>query len=74
MLSYDNICLLGIDFKLKKVSIDDEECKVYLWDTSEIIHFLYYLIISLLLDAQERSYTIRKSYYPGIQGVFIGRI
>lgn len=46
---------IGIDFKIKKVMIDDKCCKLQIWDTA----------------GQERFRTITKAYYRGAMGILL---
>jgi small GTP-binding protein len=46
---------IGIDFKIKRVTIDDQKVKLQIWDTA----------------GQERYRTITTSYYRGSQGIII---
>mmetsp|Transcript_13534 Transcript_13534/g.38058 ORF Transcript_13534/g.38058 Transcript_13534/m.38058 type:complete len:190 (-) Transcript_13534:158-727(-) len=49
------ISTIGIDFKIKKVMIDEKCCKLQIWDTA----------------GQERFRTITKAYYRGAMGIML---
>ena len=49
------ISTIGIDFKIKKVMIDEKCCKLQIWDTA----------------GQERFRTITKAYYRGSMGIML---
>jgi GTPase SAR1 family protein len=47
--------LLGIDFKIKKINVDDKRIKLQVWDTA----------------GQERFRTITQTYYKGAMGIIL---
>jgi Ras-related protein Rab-8A len=46
---------LGIDFKIKKINVDDKRVKLQVWDTA----------------GQERFRTITQTYYKGAMGIIL---
>jgi GTPase SAR1 family protein len=46
---------LGIDFKIKKINVDDKRIKLQVWDTA----------------GQERFRTITQTYYKGAMGIIL---
>eukprot|EP00866_Antonospora_locustae_P001375 jgi/Antlo1/1375/1218 len=51
----DYISTIGVDFKIKTITVDGEEVKLQLWDTA----------------GQERFSAITKSYYRGAHGIIV---
>ncbi|KAE8595915.1 hypothetical protein XENTR_v10015912 [Xenopus tropicalis] len=49
---------IGVDFKVKTISVDGNKAKLAIWDTA----------------GQERFRTLTPSYYRGAQGVILGNI
>jgi len=54
----DQSATIGVDFKVKAISIDGNLVKLAIWDTA----------------GQERFRTLTPSYYRGAQGVIFGKI
>lgn len=54
----DQTATIGVDFKVKAISIDGNLVKLAIWDTA----------------GQERFRTLTPSYYRGAQGVIFGMI
>ncbi|KAG1687807.1 Ras-related protein Rab-18 [Nymphon striatum] len=48
---------IGVDFKVKSLTLDDNTVKLAIWDTA----------------GQERFRTLTPSYYRGAQGVILGK-
>jgi GTPase SAR1 family protein len=46
---------IGIDFKIKKINVDDKRVKLQVWDTA----------------GQERFRTITQTYYKGAMGIIL---
>eukprot|EP01114_Cavostelium_apophysatum_P008861 TRINITY_DN2174_c0_g2_i1.p1 TRINITY_DN2174_c0_g2~~TRINITY_DN2174_c0_g2_i1.p1 ORF type:complete len:202 (-),score=40.49 TRINITY_DN2174_c0_g2_i1:574-1179(-) len=53
--SHNYISTIGVDFKIKKVNIDDKSLKLQIWDTA----------------GQERYRTIVSSFYRGAHGILL---
>lgn len=51
----DYISTIGVDFKIKTITVDGEDVKLQLWDTA----------------GQERFSAITKSYYRGAHGIIV---
>jgi Ras-related protein Rab-1A len=49
------ISTIGVDFKIRQISVDGKQCKLQLWDTA----------------GQERFRTITSSYYRGAHGIIV---
>ena len=49
---------IGVDFKVKTISVDGNKAKLAIWDTA----------------GQERFRTLTPSYYRGAQGVILGKV
>ena len=49
------ITYVGIDFKIKKINVDDKRVKLQVWDTA----------------GQERFRTITQTYYKGAMGIIL---
>ena len=49
---------IGVDFKVKTISVDGNKAKLAIWDTA----------------GQERFKTLTPSYYRGAQGVILGKV
>lgn len=47
--------VIGIDFKIKKINVDDKRVKLQVWDTA----------------GQERFRTITQTYYKGAMGIIL---
>ena len=47
--------LIGIDFKIKKINVEDKRVKLQVWDTA----------------GQERFRTITQTYYKGAMGIIL---
>ena len=54
----DQSATIGVDFKVKAISIDGNLVKLAIWDTA----------------GQERFRTLTPSYYRGAQGVIFGTV
>lgn len=55
-MHYSNFChLLGIDYKTKKVRVDDVEIKLQIWDTA----------------GQEKYKSITQNFYKGANGILV---
>lgn len=52
----DNFATIGLDFKIRTVTLHEKTIKLQLWDTGD----------------QERFRTIDSTYYRGCRGVLIG--
>ena len=50
--------ILGVDFKVKLMDVEDKKYKLTIWDTA----------------GQERFRTLTSSYYRGAQGVILGKL
>ena len=46
---------IGVDFKIRTISVDEKVCKLQIWDTA----------------GQERFKTITSSYYKGAHGIIV---
>jgi Ras-related protein Rab-1A len=55
MFSDNYISTIGVDFKIRKLTVEDKSVKLQIWDTA----------------GQERFRTITKSYYRGSNGIII---
>ena len=51
----NNTLLVGIDFKIKKINVDEKRVKLQVWDTA----------------GQERFRTITQTYYKGAMGIIL---
>jgi small GTP-binding protein len=51
----DHIATIGIDYKVKRMTVDGKDIKMQIWDTA----------------GQERFRTITQSYYKGAQGIVL---
>eukprot|EP01103_Thecamoeba_quadrilineata_P020542 TRINITY_DN8879_c0_g1_i1.p1 TRINITY_DN8879_c0_g1~~TRINITY_DN8879_c0_g1_i1.p1 ORF type:complete len:212 (-),score=33.99 TRINITY_DN8879_c0_g1_i1:65-679(-) len=51
----DRACTIGVDFKMKKITVDDKRINLTIWDTA----------------GQEKFRSLTSSYYRGTQGIIL---